>query len=168
MERCRQWAQGVIKSMKSPSTAAEARSRSLSYRGAEGNVSLLWAAKMAECALCLNLGLDPERDLQWSAPDSGSDLTYRGVRIDVKHSIHTQPRFCLWPLKKNHLFSKKQFDAIVLVSGGPTFAIEGWIGKEDFRRTCRTASKPHPLDEGTRYVEVGELAHIETLGSDRL
>jgi hypothetical protein len=165
-ERSRQWALKFIKAAKSPPTAAHARSRSLSYRGAEGNVSLLWSAKMAECALCLYLDLDPERDLQWSAPDSGTDLTYRGVRIDVKHSAHKEPRFCLWPLKKNHLFDKKQFDVIVLVSGGPTFAIEGWMGKEEFRGSCLIAGEDHPLDEGTRYVEVGELAHIESLAKD--
>lgn len=55
--------------------------------------------KACEVALCLHLGLDPAKALDWMCDEEkpGADLHYKGTPIDVKGSPHPKASKLIWP-----------------------------------------------------------------------
>ena len=164
IERCWKHGQRMVGKFAHPQDIWNIRSAALSSHGAEKNVNLLGRSKMAECAFCLWADIDVDR-LNWTAiPDDGSDVLWRSIRIDIKHSSHDAPRYCIWPRNKTHLFDGKQFDVIVQLFGiEPILTLQGWITKHEFRHLRKIAENVRGLDDGTRYVDTERLEPIETL-----
>jgi hypothetical protein len=165
LAKCWQWAGQVIADYEAPPNASIERSRGISYRGAERNRGLLARAKMAECAFCLWAGIDPLMHLGWDRhADSGYDVRWAGHSFDIKHSELIRPRYLLWPIRKNHLFEKKNFTALVLVGDiEPEMTLWGWVTKAEFQENCYTADENHKLDTGTWYMDQRDLRGMEEL-----
>src|SRR5207344_1098457 len=126
-------------------TYGDILSASLSSHGAEKNHQLQRDAKAAECAFCIWAGLDPLVALNWTASaESGTDVVWRGLRVDVKHTPY--PRGALiWPYKKVKLFHGKHFDILVLVTGsGRNFTVARWTTKPHFALTALIADENLP------------------------
>jgi hypothetical protein len=159
--RCERYGQEVVRSYAAGLNPA---SRAVSSHGAERDWDLQARAKMAEVACCLYFGIDPETALNWSQHcDSGFDLDWLGLRIDVK-VMHAGSSFLIWPVNKRHIFDSKRFDVFVLVEERlPEFALCGFMRKGDFRARKREAGEGHKLTPGTWFVERDKLDPIEEL-----
>ena len=164
IERCREHGHKMAKKLDEKKDIGNVRSAALSSHGAEKDPVLLGRSKMAECVFCQWRGIDINK-LNWTAiPDKGFDVVWRSIRVDVKHSSHDDPRYCIWPINKTSLFDSRQFDIIVHVFGiEPTLTLQGWITKPDFRRWRKIAKNTFGLADGTRYVDTERLEPIETL-----
>lgn len=134
------------------------KSTALSCFGAEKNEPLQAQAKMAECAFVLFAGGDPERFVSWGKqPDSGYDVRWLRRRWDVKATL-AGSRYLIWPIKKNHIFLSKGFDALVLVKHNvPDFFIAGWVWKSVFYAEKQIAPEGHALRPGTWFMEEDDL-----------
>jgi len=164
IERCLEHGQLMAEKFADPKDIWNVMSAALSSHSAEKNVILLGRSKMAECAFCLWAGIDID-NLNWTAiPDNGTDVLWQSMRIDVKHSSHDNPRYCIWPVNKTFLFVDKKFDIIVQLFGiEPTLMLQGWITKTEFRRWRKIAEGIRGIRDGTRYVYTERLEPIETL-----
>jgi hypothetical protein len=158
IERCRRHGRQMSIDLLHPQNHWNAMSASVSSHSAEKNVALLGRSKMAECSFCRWADIDIER-LHWGRiPDGGFDVFWMSMRIDIKHSAHPDARYCIWPINKTKLFDGKQFDVIVQVLGvEPTFTLQGWIKKSQFRMLRKIAKDIHGVDDGTRYVDTEHL-----------
>jgi len=144
--------------------AREKERAAYSVDGGEKNLFIQQEGRKAECAACIyfNLGT-PLEVLDWSdTPDGGTDLVFKGTRIDVKG---TKPggQYLLWPKGKNKAYRGKAFDVMVLALGlGQKWIMKGWITKTDFWERKLTAGPNHKLTVGTWHVEAGSLNRMIT------
>jgi len=133
---------------------------------------ILAASKLYEVAAALALNLEPETALRWGfdegskGPDSGHDMIFHGWKIDAKGTYSFENKFLLWPLPKNNLWDKKDFDFLLWVRRPPKTLkakVGGFVQRYRFEKHHHTADSQHPLDEGTWYMDAGELDPIELL-----
>jgi hypothetical protein len=84
-------------------------------------------------------------------------------RVDVK-SGQMRDRYLCWPIGKNDLFKKKQFDILAFTkidlinSEGYT---AGWVTKDRFLRERLVAGAGHKLMADTRHMDQDSLTPIE-------
>lgn len=160
--RCMTAGATTVQDLQKPTTVGDALSAAISSHGAELDPVLQGEAKAAECAVCLWIGLDPDKAVHWRHTDNGYDV-YWVLRYDVKHSKHDNARL-IWPIKKRHLLAQKQFDAFILVTGGQgQYDLRSWITKVDFQHTHHIATESDGLTPGTWFLPQRELNDIDTL-----
>lgn len=152
-ERCKARGHAIVQAYREGRHAA---SLAVSSHGAELNVDLQINAKMAECAFCLMVGLDPLVALWWSdRPDPGYDCAWRGWRWDVK-STKLSGRYLIWPVNKRHIFESKPFDMLALMkqhNDNLRFSAGGWVTKTVFADRHEVADEAHRLTTGTWYMD---------------
>jgi len=140
-------------------------SLAVSYRGAERDVRLQVAAKMAECIIAIEYDLDPLMVLNWSLEPDHYDIVIADFRLDVKSAFPTY-EYLIWSLAKNHIFESKQFDALALVKINDQYGVgysQGWITKGEFSEMKQIAGEGHKLDCGTWYMHQDELRQMWSL-----
>ena len=154
ISRCREHGEHVVKDYAS---GLNARSRSVSSRGAESNPELQAIAKMAECAFAMWIGVSIEL-LNWGGyADPGWDVKLNRLRFDVKNTL-MRNRLLIWPLNKSDFYDAKQFDVMVLVKQAvPEFLVHKWISKKDFKTGRLVAPDDGYLDPGTWYMDSEKL-----------
>ena len=164
LERCYQFGKQIVAELANPTNQSTMQSAALSSHGAQNDLNLQIDAKAAECAFCLWVGLEPETALHWNNhADTGFDVTWYTTRIDVKHTRHDNGSL-IWPIKKQHLYLEKMFDAFVLVTGHDrNFNLVGWVTKDGFLANHRIAQPGLNLTVGTWYLMQHRLREMEEL-----
>jgi hypothetical protein len=159
--RCQKFGEHVVANYRA---GYNVNSRAVSSHGAEADVNLQACAKMSECAFCIWARLDPLQALHWDRwVDGGYDLIWGKTRIDVK-SIGITDRFLIWPYRKTGFYDDKKFDVLVVVrEHAPTFLIERWIEKGQFRERKLVANDDHALTAGTWFMSVSDLHEMYSL-----
>jgi hypothetical protein len=138
-------------------------SAALTTHGAELDPVLQANAKAAECAFCLWAGFDPLYAVRWRHADSGYDVVWFTVRIDVKQTCHRNGRL-LWPIGKQKIIDRKDFDVFVLACGsGADFDLCGWITKTSFLKHYKTADGKNGMTSGTWFMDQAELCEMAAL-----
>lgn len=153
----------IVQDLRSPLCIEDALSAALSTHGAELDPFLQANAKAAECVFCLWAGFDPLRSLRWRHADSGYDIVWYSVFIDVKHTAHRNGRL-IWPIGKNDQFERKNFDVFVLVTGHDVdFELCGWTTKATFLKHHRIAERGDGLSVGTWFMDQAALNEMAAL-----
>jgi len=163
--RCIDAGEKIVRIMANPQTRADAMCAALTTHGAERNPLVQADAKAAEVAMCLWAGFDPMYSVRWLHADSGYDVAWFTVRIDVKQTRHYYGRL-IWSIGRNDLLAsgKKDFDVMVLACGTiPEFDLCGWITKHKFLANHRVADGSNGLTKGTWFMEQDELREMDEL-----
>jgi len=163
LARCIKAGEIIVQDLLNPTTLEDSMSAAISSHGAELDPILQANAKAAECAFCLWAGFDPLYSVRWRHADSGYDVVWFTVRIDVKQTCHHNGRL-IWPVRKSNLLkNQKDFDVFVLACGnGAIFDLCGWITKTDFLKSYRIANG-NGLTAGTWFMEQHELREMDAL-----
>lgn len=146
---CWAYAHAVVKAY---AEGRHAKSHALSSHGADLDPEVWAKAKMGECVCAILMGLDPMKALTWGEfADGGHDLVALNRKIDAK-TIDAWDKYLCWPINKNHLYWKKDFDTLVLIKGNPpTFRAVGWMDKTAFwaEKLVADGYVPHGITKGT-------------------
>ncbi len=164
LARCIKAGEIIVRDLLNPATLEDAMSAALSSHGAELDPILQANGKAAECAFCLWAGFDPLYSVRWRRhADSGYDVVWFTVRIDVKQTCHRNGRL-IWPIGKAALLEKKDFDLFVLACGsGDAFDLCGWVTKTNFLKSYHVSNGHDGLTAGTWFMEQRELHEMDAL-----
>lgn len=153
-------------------------SRNLALKGKppiDADVEVQAAGRMAECAACIYLELDPIKELDWSSKcDGGYDFKmHNGIKVDVKASTHPHARKLIWPVTKVDflekaadvlLFAKVRLDKAQML--GVPVELVGWVFKDEFIQHHQIAeSWERGMIAGTPYMLDKDLNDVERLTS---
>ncbi len=127
---------------------------------------------IAEVALHLYLGLDPEPHFNRSATESdgGVDLNVNGKTIDVKASDNPFATRLMWPVKLIHKLPACA-DVLVMAvvapapaeDGSRTVRFRGWVTKEEFISQHWKAKGINGVVDGSPYMNEKSLYSMEQL-----
>ena len=142
------------------------------------NIETSSAAFIAEVAVCMYLGLDPENELTWKPerPDGGYDIKVYGksstqfTTIDVKASTHQFASRLMWPITKLSKLSTAA-DVFVLAivcpnnqeDGGRFVSLRGWITRDEFIHQHFRAYGLTGIMNGTPYMDEKALYSMEQI-----
>lgn len=136
------------------------------------NIEIMRIAFVAEGAVCIFIGLDPEKALTWKTdtPDIGYDLTVRGKTIDIKTSDHPGARRLMWPIKKidklPHAADIFIFSRVLPAARsnlGQSVDLVGWVTKERFIKEKTVAHGMYGLVDGTPFLSENSLDDMRAL-----
>jgi hypothetical protein len=165
-ERCRKFAAELVKQYADPTNASRRASLAFAGLGIEKNVEAQTLAKRAECAFCRWAGVSIEKlDWQTNHPDDDKDVYWRGILVDVKHTVHPRGKL-IWPFTKRAIFKDKKFHTMVLVRGRGPFEIAGWTLKSFFFHCKREEAEGGTFAPGTWIFE-GPLWPMSILMQER-
>jgi hypothetical protein len=127
----------------------------------DNDVQIQMVGRMAEYAMCLFVGIEPDHELNWKdLCDSGYDLTLPNkLTVDVKASSHPAAKKLIWPVSKKH-FLYKAADVLVLArvplsrknDAGQPVELLGWVSRLDFIKRHRVARNEQGMVNGTPYM----------------
>jgi hypothetical protein len=135
------------------------RTTAMATHGAENDPDLQARSKMAECATCILLGGDVDRDIHWADwADPGFDCKRDGFRYDCK-MIPWHYHYLCWAVAKNPWFERANFHRLVLVKEKTRglYGVRGWVDKDVFAVKKHIAGPGHKLDLGTWHMDEQEL-----------
>lgn len=135
-------------------------------------VNLFTFGTIAEVALCLYLGVDPEMPLMSTIGevDGGVDITVNGHTIDVKASDNAFASRLMWPVKKMERMVDAADILVMAVvtpieaeTGTRSVDLRGWVTKQDFISQHFKAYKMNGIVDGTPFMNQKSLYSIEQL-----
>lgn len=136
-------------------------------------MQMLASGFIAECAMCIYLGMNPLNDLNWSTgrPDGGIDMIApNGMSIDVKATDNAYSSRLMWPVYKRDKMHEMA-DFLVLAKVLPTKSSEmgqivqlcGYVEADKFRRMHWNAQGLRGIRDNTPYMHEKDLDDIATL-----
>ena len=130
------------------------------------------AGLIAECAMCIYLGLDPYTELDWQTKraDGGHDLSCNGHTIDVKASNHPNATRLMWPVKNADALDDVA-DVLVFARVlatrrekiGQTVDLVGFVPGNTFRSAHWKANGLRGIVDGTPYMNEKDLYTIDQI-----
>lgn len=136
VKKCDDWAEELLRKGLSDYARAQAS------HGIEGDFGGQALAKAAEIIFCIDVGIDPEKELLWRVLKKHEKKPHHdvifGLRIDIKESW-IDAQYLIWAINKIKDFPTREIDALALVKvhrlgdaiKGYT---KGWVRKERFER----------------------------------
>lgn len=138
------------------------------------NIDTMKAGFLAEVAMCIYLGLDPDDELTWRAdrPDGGYDIKfpYSGHTIDVKASTNVLASRLLWPVTKldklataAEIFVFTRVPESKATPAGQVVELCGWVTKKEFISQHWKAKGINGIVDGTPYMNEKSLYSMEQI-----
>jgi hypothetical protein len=136
------------------------------------NIAITTAGFIAEAAVCVFLGINPEDELTWRAdrPDGGYDIKVGDKTVDVKASTNAFASRLMWPVTKMDKLAQAA-DIFVLAIVAPASAedgsravrLRGWVTRDEFIAQHFKAVKMSGIVDGTPYMNDKSLYSMEQI-----
>lgn len=136
------------------------------------NLEIMTAGFIAEAAMCIYLGIDPNDELTWRAdrPDGGYDIKVGSKTIDVKASPNAFASRLMWPVTKIDKLPQAADVFVMAVTarapaenGTRLVRLAGWTTREEFIAQHWKARSISGVIDGTPYMNEKSLYSMEQI-----